>query len=334
MTAKQLIGAAWRVSPAITLLFIVNAVVLPVALVMGLVDATVVNGAPIWNKPIKFALSFLAFAPALLWIFSRVPSRGRTLRLMLAALGWSMILETVLITLQAFRGVASHFNSSTAIDGAIFQAMAAGVGVFAVVTLVAGLVIARRDLGPPALSMAMKAGVFLMLVGAVSGFSMTGPKEGQIESGSGTVGGHAVGGPDGGPGVPLLGWSTEFGDLRVAHFIGLHALQVLPAVALGVLAVAAASRRAGRPMGDRQQRLVVGLATVAYGGAFVTAFVQAQRGQPVVAPDAFTWAMVAVLVAVPAVLASLVLFRRPQRLAVAADVPAPGVPVPDYAVTG
>jgi hypothetical protein len=98
------------------------------------------------------------------------------------------------------------------------------------------------------------------------------------------LGAHTVGAPDGGPGLPGTGWSTTHGDLRIAHFAGLHAMQVLPLIALGL-------RR--RAWSDRVRQRLTLTAAVSYAGLFVLLLSQALRGQSVLAPDGVTLALLA-----------------------------------------
>ena len=106
------------------------------------------------------------------------------------------------------------------------------------------------------------------------------------------AGAHTVGGVDGGPGLPLTGWSTEHGDLRLPHFMGLHAIQALALVAVGL-------RRWRRLKAVRVKALLA--AAASYASLFVLLLWGALRGQSVVAPDATAltsmalWAVVTVL---------------------------------------
>jgi len=92
-------------------------------------------------------------------------------------------------------------------------------------------------------------------------------------------GGHAVGVPDGGPGLFFVGWSTTGGDLRIAHFVGLHALQVLPLLA---------ALLAHRSVADDVRTRIVWSVGVGYLGVVLLLVWQALRAQPLFAPDAFT----------------------------------------------
>jgi hypothetical protein len=98
------------------------------------------------------------------------------------------------------------------------------------------------------------------------------------------AGAHAVGVPDDGPGLPFLGWSTTGGDLRVPHFIGMHALQVLPLLALGLDALA---RRVPALTDPGTRFRVVAVAAGGYAVLLVLLTLQALAGIPVTEPLGF-----------------------------------------------
>jgi hypothetical protein len=122
----------------------------------------------------------------------------------------------------------------------------------------------------------------LTIVGALTGPLMTRPTAAQLANARAggemtTAGAHSIGGVDGGPGVPVSGWSREHGDLRVPHFIGLHAIQALALVAVGL-------GRWRRPETVRSRALLA--AAASYATLFVLLLLEALRGQSFVAPDA------------------------------------------------
>lgn len=304
---RTTLDRAWTISRGLTVLTLLNVFILAASIIGRVSDDAIVNGVSVWDKPAKFALSFLAFGPALLWLFSHVEPT-KLIRRGLGALGWSMVLEVTLIFTQSIRGTASHFNTATTLDSAIYRAMSVGVGVFTLAGIITGVVLARKQLGTNALALATKLAVVMMTVGGMLGFAMTRTMEGQVEGGD-TIGSHTIGAGDNGVGIPFLGWSTEFGDLRVAHFLGLHSLQVIPVAALLIMWLA---RRETLNLNDKGQSRVTALAAVAYGGLVVTTLVQALRSIPVTSPDTNTWTALLLLAVAPA-LAAIVVAVRPSE---------------------
>lgn len=311
---RTAVERGWTISRGLTVLTLLNVFVLTASVIGRISDSTVVNGVSVWDKPAKFALSFLAFGPALLWLFSHVEPT-KLIRRSLGALGWSMVLEIALIFTQSARGTASHFNKATTLDSAIYRGMSIGISIFALAGVLTGVVLARKNLGNNALALATKLAVIMMTAGGLLGFAMTRTMAGQ-SSGGDTIGSHTIGAADNGVGIPFLGWSTEFGDLRVAHFLGLHSLHVIPLAALLVMGLA---RRQTVNLNDKGQRRVVALTAVAYAGVVATSFAQALRSIPVTAPDTNTWTTFVLLSVAPALAAILVAIRPTANLQASSD---------------
>jgi hypothetical protein len=251
--------------------------VLVVAAIGLLLDPRVITGAPAWLKPAKFGASVLIYVSSLALLVRDLPST-RALRAAVNAIGVLLAGELVVISVQAARGTTSHFNVDTPLDAALFTAMGTAI---ATVWIASAVVLWQHMRTPPtdrAMAWAFRFGLALNILGASIGWSMTRPFPGQLEAiqqgaRPRIVGAHTVGAPDGGAGLPLTRWSTEHGDLRVAHFVGMHALQLLPLLLLGL-------RRVRRTRDDDVERGTLTVATVAYSLVVVALLVQALHGHP------------------------------------------------------
>jgi hypothetical protein len=129
-----------------------------------------------------------------------------------------MAVEMLIIATQAARGTTSHFNvARSAFDAALFSVM----GVFITINLIVTILVLvdfflQKTTLPHYMFWAIRLGLFSLILGSLEGFVMVGMLS------------HTVGAQDGGPGLPGLNWSTVAGDLRVAHFLGMHGLQLFP----------------------------------------------------------------------------------------------------------
>lgn len=254
-------------------LFLV-ALVLPTAFGLWL-DPRVITGAPAWMKPAKFALSTGIYTLTLAWVFTYLPDWPRTRRIVGRTTAVVLLMEIAVIYAQAWRGTTSHFNMATPLDAALFAAM--GIGIFAQTSTSVAVAWAlwRQRFEDQALGWALRLGMVITIVGASAGAMMTSPTESQLAEGQATgrltvAGAHTVGGPDGGPGLPVTGWSTQYGDVRVPHFVGLHALQVLPLAALLFFT---------RLSDKSRTRITLAFGTV-YASVFVALLIQALSGIP------------------------------------------------------
>ncbi|QYF72217.1 hypothetical protein [Cryobacterium sp. PAMC25264] len=287
-----------------------------VALIGLFVDPRTVTGAPLWAKPLKFALSVGIYAVTLSWLIGLLPGTFARRRRLAWWAGTAaavfLLVEMVIIVGAAAGGLTSHFNVSTPFHAALWSVMAASIVTVWVAAVPIAVLLFRADLGDPARALAVRSGLIIALVGMGLAFLMTGPTATQLDDYQGIVGAHTVGVADGGPGLPVLGWSTVAGDLRIPHFVGMHALQVLPLVALLLEVLGRRITLLAHPLARRGVlRVLVGL----YLGVLVLVTGQALAGESIVRPSGLVLALGAALVAAAA-LATAVTLRpnlQPNR---------------------
>lgn len=283
-----------------------------VAAVGVFVDPRTITGLPLWSKPLKFALSIAIYALTLSWLIGQLQHARRLAWWAGTMSAVLLLVEMIVIVGAALAGTTSHFNVVSPLATILWGIMGVSIALVWVAALVVGVLLFRARLGDQARTVAVRAGVLIAVVGMGLGYLMTTPTAAQLSDFQGIAGAHTVGLADGGPGLPILGWSTIAGDLRVPHFWGMHALQLLP---LTVVLLELLAQRMPRLRSAAVRARLLWVLTALYTGVLVLLTAQALAGQSVVRPDATTLTVAAALY-VPAgvaVIVTLVRAPRPPR---------------------
>ena len=206
---------------------------LAASLFLQTVDHRVVLGVSTWMKPAKFAASVAIATFTLAWIFRQLDGQARGLRRAARIIASMAALELAIITVQAARGVPSHFNARTPADVLAFAVMGAGITIF---WLAQGYVFVRAlryKFADAAMGWGIRWGLGIALAGGAVAFLMTRPTPTQVSAlkagqPAALVGAHAVGVPDGGPAVTLPahhdGVSAEARTERVQRYCSVGVL--------------------------------------------------------------------------------------------------------------
>ncbi len=219
-----------------------------------LTDARVL-GINAWIKPMKFYFSIMIFCWTMGWYLHELKNKRATRHF-----SWMAVIvflfETIVITWQAANGRLSHFNISTPLYSILFNLMGVAITVLAIWTIVIAFHFFRKREfdAPMSYIWGIRLGLILFVIfsfeGGVMAYKLS----------------HTIGAQDGGPGLPVVNWSKQYGDLRVAHFFGMHSLQILPLLGFYVF----------------KTKTQIIIAALIYFAAVMVLFLQAIRGFPLI----------------------------------------------------
>jgi hypothetical protein len=220
-----------------------------------LVDGGGWDGPLSWRKPILFGFSFGITVLTLGWVLSFLPRRRGLGWLLAGALGVASVAEVLLITMQRWRGVPSHFNEATAFDAAVFNAMGVMVAVAALVIAMVTVLSFASLRAAPSMAAAIRVGLVLLVAGQLLGGAIIANGMGKSEA-QAVAAGSTFG---------------AAGGMKVPHAVSLHAVQLLPALAwlLGFTGWT-----------ERRRTRVVLVAAAGYLGLFAVTVVQTFSGVP------------------------------------------------------
>jgi hypothetical protein len=195
----------------------VNIIAAIACLILTRSDDTIVLGINAWIKPMKFYTSIAIFCWTIAWYMEYLDAK-RKVRAYSIMVVIVMTIEMTVITWQAANGRLSHFNITTPLYAILFALMGIAITILSLWTGYIDYLFFRQKLFsvPMNYIWGIRIGILLFVIFSFEGGLMASRMA------------HTVGAEDGGPGLPIVNWSRSYGDLRVAHFFGMHALQVIP----------------------------------------------------------------------------------------------------------
>lgn len=188
-----------------------------VCLIASYFDNTIILGINAWIKPMKFYLSIGIMTWTIDWLGWYLKAQKKVL-----TYSWvlviTMLIEMIIISFQAARGQRSHFNQSSIFNSILFSIMGLSITIFVLWTAyICILFFLQKEFSiSKTYLLSIRLGLVLFVLFALEGWVIVGNLS------------HTVGAPDGSTGLPFVNWSREYGDLRIAHFFGMHALQIMP----------------------------------------------------------------------------------------------------------
>lgn len=223
-----------------------------VFLMLSKISPLKIYGVSAWYKPFKFAVSLGVYSWTMAWYCYYLPNFNLNLFNWTVVVLWSC--ELIYIAFQASKGQLSHYNLSTPVYTILYGLMAIAATVVTLYTAYVGFLFFNDDfpLLPAYYLWAIRLGIILFVIFSLEGFAM------------GSRLNHSVGALNDNSNLWIIAWSKTVGDLRVAHFIGMHALQVLPIVSFYFI---------------KDTKLTVGLALI-YGLLSLSTLIQALQGKP------------------------------------------------------
>jgi uncharacterized membrane protein (DUF441 family) len=224
-------------------------------------DERQVMGINVWIKPLKFFISTGIYTLTVGFLITFYPYSNLKKHILRNLVSWTMLLEMVIVSVQAARGVQSHYNMATLTDGILFGAMGILIFINVLVMIVFAFDTMRLKLKTPkSIQWSILLGWLIIIFGSWVGRQMIDQMA------------HNVGVADGGEGLPFLNWSTVGGDLRIAHFFGLHSIQILPLIGLWAHNTWSSSHR--------KQIIVVTVIALLYAAFIFYTYYQASQGIP------------------------------------------------------